>query len=208
MASNYPKLATFCLNVVREFAAVPIDWDEFKLYRDMWSSALVSRVNPQTRYNENGNVVSVIALKNGYFLHMNMSFDYPKKDKLQAISIHFYDNEGQLLRVDWAYQELMRNKHAQPHWHVNTRLQKNHNGEPTTYSFKEYMTFQNFQQEEEDQKIGLDLSRMHLYMTYNDEKITSSLNFRDKNDVRIWLRYTLEYVNEQFRLLEKHSQNE
>ena len=204
MASNNPKLANFCLDVVREFAAFPIEWDEFRLYRDKWSSTLVSRVSPQTRYNENGNVVSVIALKNGYFLHVNMSFEYPKKDKLLAISIHFYDNKEQLLRIDWAYQELMREKHAQPHWHVKTRLQKSHDGEQTAHSFEEYKTYQNFQQEEEDKKIGLDLSRMHLFMAYNDEKFTSSLNFRDNHDVRTWLRYTLEYVNEQLCFLGKH----
>lgn len=205
MASNNPKLANFCLDVVREFAAVSIEWDEFQLYRDKWSSTLVSRVSPQTRYNENGNVVSVVALKNGYFLHMNMSFDFPKKDKIQAISIHFYDDEEQLLRVDWAYQELMREKHAQPHWHVNTCLQKSYDGEQTAHSFEEYKTYQNFRHEEERMRIGLDLSRMHLFMAYNNEKLTSSLNFRDNHDVRTWLRYTLEYVNEQLCFLGNHS---
>ena len=204
MPNQLPQIANRSLTIIQEYADTAVEWSEFEPKGDMVSSMLVPKgVPPLTRNNENGNPVVVIALKNGFFLHMNIAFDRKKPSQLRSLSIQYYDVEDQLLRVDWSYSDLQKGSHPQPHWHMSPQLKGRQERLPMR-SFEEYNQpgYIDFVQEQMN-KVELDMSRVHLYLAYS--KNIKSLLFDTTTEVIDWLDYTMDYIDKQFCSLKNRS---
>lgn len=203
MAQNNPKIAGLCLNIVKNYAIGAIGWSEFEMHRDVWSSTICSIDSPQTRLGESGRPLAVVPLQNGCSLYMNMSFDSHKHSNLKALSLHFYDTDQLLIRVDWSEKEMQTAKHAQPHWHffakTNCTLNASNVKLPESFDlFEKYKTSLELEQKADE----LDLSRVHFYMAYKDDG--TNLDFQNEKVLKSWLDYTLDYLNGQFMNLYKH----
>lgn len=203
MAQNKPKIAGLCLNIIQKYAIGTIGWSEFVMYRDMWSGMICSIDSPQTRLGESDRSLAVVPLQNGCYLYMNMSFDSHKHSNLKALSLHFYDTDQLLIRVDWSEKEMQTAKHAQPHWHFCAKTNCTLNASNVKLSesfemFEKYETSSELEQKADE----LDFSRVHFYMAYKDN--TTNLNFQDEKVLKNWLDYTLDYLNGQFMNLFKH----
>ena len=203
MQSN-PQIANFCLGIVSPYIYDSVKWNEFARYRDSIYSALICRTIPLTRKNENGEMVSVVPMKNGFFLHMKLVFDYPKTSNLQSITMHFYDQEELLLRVDWSYKEYLLKKHPQPHWHMHSKSSIITDNGVSTMSYSNYNTFLTYHPKDIEEHI-IDVNRLHLYMAYNKEN-QSCIDFREKNTLVQWLNYTMKYLDEHFCALKDYSE--
>lgn len=206
-SNNNPKSANFCLDIVKEFAIGSIMWEEFRVHDGLISSTLMCTDIRQTRSKENGGGVNVVTLNNGFFLYMDMAFEHNKKRSLQAISLHFYDETDLMLRADWSYKEYNRRMHAQPHWHMGSRMQSENVQQVIAQTFTDFGgDFNSFQTEHEDVSKRVDASRMHLFMAY-DGNDCDSLDFQKEDVLKKWLLHTLKYMDVQLRSLKSHKWN-
>lgn len=206
-SNNNPKSANFCLDIVKKFAIGSIMWEEFRVHDGLISSTLMCTDIRQTRLKENGGSVNVVTLRNGFFLYMDMAFEHNKKRSLQAISLHFYDETDLMLRADWSYQEYNRGTHAQPHWHMGPRVLRNDVQQDVVRTFADFGgNFNTFQAESENVSMGIDTSRMHLFMAY-DGNDGDFLDFQNEDLLKKWLSHTLKYMDVQLRSLKSHKWN-
>lgn len=204
MPNQPPQIINRSLPLFQQYTELVLKWVEAP-YGDLLSYTLeADGVPPLTRNNENGTPVVVFALDNGFFLYVNMAFDSKKTSQLRSLSIHYYDSDEQLLRIDWSYSDLQRGIHAQPHWHMSPQL-KGHQEKQPVLSFNEYnqQSYMGFLQEQESKELELDLSRMHLYMAYSGKE--KSLKFDTPMEVVNWLEYTMDYIDKQIRALKNRS---
>lgn len=204
MPNQLPQIANRSLKVIQPYTELALKWGSTP-NRDLLSYTLeADGVPSQSRNNENGAAVIVFALKNGFFLHVNMAFDPKRPSQLRSLSIHYYDLNEQLLRIDWSYSDLQRGIHAQPHWHMSPRL-KGHPEKQPKLSFEEYnqQGYMDYLEKQDCKEIELDLSRIHLYMAYSEKE--KSLKFDTPMEVVNWLEFTMDYDDKQILSLVNRS---
>lgn len=206
MAQNNPKIAGLCRDIIRQFTIGPVEWHDFSMYREVWSSSIYSTEIPQTRVCENGRTISVVPLLNGFYVYFEMSFSSIKKCKLSELSLQFYDDEYLLFRTDWVHRGMQMSMHAQPHWHINPIWQHSEII-PESMTYDEYLRedYHLYKENANGRKMGicLDIDRLHFFTSYREGGVTD-LDFQDDSILKEWLKYTMNYMDVQLRNITTH----
>ena len=206
MAYKIPKSANLCLNIIKQYTiTIDVFWNEFQCCRNTYRSELNS-IYAETRKNTHGIVVPVVMLKNGYCIYFGMVFDRKKISQLLSLSLQFYDQEGELFRIDWEGNKIDGDI-SQPHWHFHNEvkvLMDNRYEKDVCYD--DYGSYVNYLEIVEQTKKQYDVGRIHFYATYNNSKI-ENLDFWDDKILCTWLEYTMKNINNQLHSIKNHSVN-
>ena len=187
---NPNALVNFCKDIISRAIDIPLNGrkpkveikpdDANKSYTFRDSNSL-----EQKKYGDKD--VSVIKIDEGLFLGANISFQRKGGDRnkfeFKSISLQFFHNDFLFCKAEWSCADNVDEitDHPQPHWHFiqhnitlesdnshnqnfNDYLQeKNDENENYDGDFVTFLTGVNAQ-EDKDNEIDLDISRMHFAM--------------------------------------------
>lgn len=204
--NTHPKLLNFSIDILSpylsgEFRFVPDREDNGEI-----SYVLKEDVSPHAQTDAKGKTISVIQMRNGYWMGCGYTYFKRKHNKkeLKQFCIHLFDEQNPLFRVDWASKDIPESqKHAQPHWHFDTEIKlKTEDGDYTPPTYDEYL-----RTSRQEKEVIADLGRFHFFMNWNFDKVQEmSVPYLDLSDETIfkpWLTKSMEYINNELLCLFK-----
>ena len=204
--STHPKLLNFCIDILSPYLS-----GEYRFVTDREDNCEISYVlkkddSPHALADARGKSISVIQMRNGYWLGCGYSYYKRKHNKkdLKQFCMHLFDEQNPLFRVDWASKEIAESKnHAQPHWHFDTEVKLR--SEESSFAPPSYDEYLKTPRHEKD--FIADLGRFHFFMNWNLDKDQETpvpyLDLSDESVFKPWLTKSMEYINNELLCLYK-----
>lgn len=206
-SSTHPKLLNFTLDILSPYLTAGFRFCEDREDNKEVSYVLQNMESPHAMTDAKHRTVSVVQMKNGYWMGLGFSY-YKKKNnrkQLKQFGIQVFDESNPLFRVDWTSSEIEESKnHAQPHWHFDTDIMVKRNEETfSIHTFQQYLKMSDMQ----DETVKASLGRFHFFMNWNMDKEKDKdapyLDLSDESLFKPWLTNTLEYIDSELQFIVK-----
>lgn len=206
-SSSHPKLLNFTLDILSPYLSTGFRFEPDREDNKEVSYVLQNADIPYALNDAKDKSVSVVQMKNGYWLGFGFSYYKRKNNKkqLKQFGIQVFDEKSPLFRVDWASGEIEESKnHAQPHWHFETNVTVKKNDETYLYpTFQQYLAMT----ETQDETVTASLGRFHFFMNWNLDKEKDVdapyLDLSDETLFKAWLTKVMEYIDRELQFIVK-----